>query len=223
MTTLFGEQVNSLDEKKIYENLENGSYRSVSDIELIYAIVGNEETAAKVFLSAGKDITSLFRYSIDELMKIPGVGRKKAIALVSAMELGRRRIMNTPDEKPVIRCSRDIYSMMFPHLADLNHEELWAIFINNAGRVIYKYKVSQGGINETTADIRLILKKAIEKLATGIILSHNHPSGQNRPSADDDRLTKRLADSAKVMEIRMLDHVIVTANKYYSYADEGRI
>lgn len=223
MTTLFGEQINTLNSEKIFYQLENGQYSAVSDVELIYSIVGNEELAGRIYQSAGNDWSNLFKYSIAELMKIPGIGIKRATALVAAMEMGRRKIINSPKTKMIIKSSYDLYKEMAPMLCDLCWEELWMIATNNRGQMITKVQISKGGRMETSADISIILKKAIEKNAIGIALCHNHPSGASRPSQQDENLTQRLSKAAKLLEIKLLDHIIIGENNYYSFADEGRI
>lgn len=223
MTTLFGEQINTLNSEKIFYQLENGQYSSVSDVELIYSIVGNEELAGRIYQTAGKNWANLFKYSAAELMKIPGIGKKRAIALVAAMEIGRRKTINTSEEKKSIRTSYDLYTEMFPILCDLVWEEIWLVTLNSRAQITTKVQISKGGRNQATADITLILKKAIEKNAVGMILCHNHPSGGTRPSIQDDKLTEQLSKAAKLVEIELLDHIIIGDNSYYSYADEGRI
>ncbi|RHJ83538.1 RadC family protein [Parabacteroides sp. AM08-6] len=223
MTTLFGEQINTLNSEKIYNHLSNGEYSSVSDVELVYSIVGDEELAARVYQTAGKDWSSLFKYSVDELMKIPGIGKKRAIQIVAAMEMGRRKIMNRQTNNKFIYQSSDLYEEMSPILCDLPHEELWIVLVNSRKKIIAKAQISKGGRNETSADITLILKKAIEKSASGIFLCHNHPSGNLKPSIQDNALTQRLRSAAKLVDIQLVDHVIITDEGYYSYSDEGNI
>lgn len=223
MTTLFGEQINTLNSEKIFYQLENGQYSFVSDVELIYSIVGDEELAARVYQSAGKDWSNLFKYSIAELMKIPGIGIKRATALVAAMEMGRRKIMNTPQAKQQVKSSYDINQIMAPVLCDLCWEELWLLVVNAKAELVTKIQISKGGRTETSADISIILKKAIEKNAVGIAICHNHPSGGVRPSSSDDNLTEKLAKATQLLEITFLDHIIIGENKYYSYQDEGRL
>ncbi len=223
MTTLFGEQINTLNLDKINSHLTNGEYNSLSDVELIYSIVGSEEIAGRVFHTAGKDINSLFKFSVSELMRVPGMTKKKSTALVAAMEIGRRKSINTPSKRPVVRCSNDGYLLMYPILSDLKHEELWIILLNRSASVIEKIQMSKGGTGETSADIQMILRRALEYGATGIILTHNHPSGSSSPSVSDDRLTHKLYNAAKIMDIALLDHLVVCDGNYYSYADEGRL
>ena len=223
MTTLFGEQINTLNSEKIFYHLENGQYSAVSDVELIYSIVGNEELAGRIYQTAGKDWASLFKYSAAELLKIPGVGKKRAIALVAAMEMGRRKMINTPEKKKSITTSYDLYKELSPLLCDLAWEELWLVTLNGRGQITSKIQISKGGRRETSADITMILKKAIEKNAVGMALCHNHPSGETHPSLQDDKLTKQVSKAAELVGIKLLDHIIIGDNSYYSYADEGQI
>ena len=127
---------------------------------------------------------------------------------------------NTPSRK-TIRSSKDIFEFFHPILADLPHEEFWVVFLNQSNKIIDKYRVSQGGISGTVIDVRLIMKAAIEKLASGIILCHNHPSGNLKPSGSDIKITKKMRDAGEIMEIKVLDHIIVTDESYFSFADEG--
>lgn len=223
MKTLFGEQLETLNIESIYNHLYNGEYSHLSDVELVYSIVGNEEVAARVCQTAGRDWSSLFKFSAAELMKVPGMGKKRATALVAAMEMGRRRNMQGQSGRTIIRSSTECYNIMHPLLADLDHEELWVILVNRANKVINKLQVCKGGRFETSADISLILKKAIENDASGVFLLHNHPSGNNHPSVPDDTLTCTLNKATKLLSMKLLDHLIICDGSYYSYADEGRL
>jgi DNA repair protein RadC len=156
-------------------------------------------------------------------MEYKGIGDAKAITIAAAMELGRRRSISDPVKRGLIKSSNDAFQLFYPDLCDLPHEELWVALINNAGRVIMKEKVSQGGLGETSADLRFILKKAILATCHGIILCHNHPSGNLQPSNQDNLLTNRLDQAAKLLNIKLLDHLIISDNNYYSYADEGKL
>lgn len=223
MKTLFGEQINTLNLDSIYNHVCNGEYSHLSDVELVYSIVGDEEIAARICQTAGNDWSSLFRFSAGELMKVPGVGKKRAVALVAAMEMGRRRSMQGEIKKMQIHSSKDVYKVMHPVLADLEHEELWAIMTNNTNRIISKAQIAKGGRCEVSADVCIILKKAIECNAMGLFVIHNHPSGATRPSHQDDSFTDKLSSAVKYLGIRLLDHVILAGNTYYSYSDEGRL
>lgn len=204
---------------------------ALSDAELIAILIGSgnkDETAVqlaqRILFSVNNNLNALGKRSVKELVSgFKGIGEAKAITICAALELGRRRAQSTPEPRDTIRSSQDAYHLFYALLADLPHEELWIALLSRNNKVIRKTRISQGGTSETTADLRIILKEAITNLATGIILCHNHPSGNLKPSAQDDRLTHRLATSAKLIDTQLLDHIIITDNGYYSYADEGRI
>ena len=152
-----------------------------------------------------------------------GIGVAKGVTILAALELGRRRREAEPAVRLQITCSRDVYDLFFPLLADLPHEEFWVAYLNRSNRVIDKMKLSQGGVSETVADIKILLKGALNLLASGMVLCHNHPSGTLRPSSADDQLTRRIQQAAKLLDIQVVDHLILAENRYYSYADEGRL
>lgn len=204
---------------------------ALSNAEILAILIGSgnkEETAVqlsqRILNSVDNNLNALSKLSINDLIaNFKGIGEARAITICAALELGKRRGTSIPVSKPFIRSSQDAYQLFHPMLCDLPHEELWIALIDRSAKVIGKRKISQGGINETSADLRLILKAAINALATGIILCHNHPSGNIRPSREDDNLTTRLSNAAKLIEIKLLDHIVLTDGNYYSYADEGRI
>ena len=203
---------------------------SLSDAELIAIILrtGNaDETvvqvAQKILKQVDNNLNTLGKLSVKELMKHKGVAEVKAVMIAAAMELGKRRVEAEPAKRDTINSSHDAYRIFYPVLCDLQHEELWVALTNNAARVIDKVKVSQGGIGETPADLRIILKAAINTTCHGMILCHNHPSGNIKPSVHDDLLTSRLNQVAQLMNIKLLDHLIISDKYYYSYADEGKI
>lgn len=209
-------------------------FASLSDAELIAILIrtGNaDETAIhvaqKILSRAGNNLNTLAKLSVKELMKIKGVGTVKAVTIAAAMELGKRRDETEPEKRDVIQSTQDAFRLFYPVLCDLQHEELWVALTNNAAKVIDKKKISQGGIGETSADLRLILNAAVNAVVEtpchGIILCHNHPSGNVKPSAHDDLLTSRLGQVAQMINIQLLDHIIISDKYYYSYADEGRI
>jgi DNA repair protein RadC len=204
---------------------------ALSNAEILAILIGSgnkEETAVqlsqRILNSVDNNLNALSKLSINDLIaNFKGIGEARAITICAALELGKRRGTSIPVSKPFIRSSQDAYQLFHPMLCDLPHEELWIALIDRSAKVIGERKISQGGINETSADLRLILKAAINALATGIILCHNHPSGNIRPSREDDNLTTRLSNAAKLIEIKLLDHIVLTDGNYYSYADEGRI
>ena len=203
---------------------------TLSDAELIAILIstGNQnQTAvqlAQIILSSVENnLNILGKLPINELMNHKGIGEAKAITIAAAMELGRRRSVTDPPKRDSVHSSNDAFSIFYPVLCDLFHEELWIALTNNAGKVIEKIKISQGGVGETSGDLQIILKAAIKTMCHGIILCHNHPSGNLQPSPQDDMLTFRLGKAAQLLDIKILDHIIISDKSYYSYADEGRL
>lgn len=203
---------------------------ALSDAELIGILIGSGTVSlsavdlAKLILKeVNNDLNQLASLSVTDLKKFRGIGEAKAIAIVSALELGRRRKDSDTPKKMIITRSEDVYSLMKPHLLDLPHEEFWVVLLNRANMVVKKVTISSGGISGTVADPRKIFKHAIEHLASGIILVHNHPSGNLKPSEADFQLTKKIKEGGKCLDIPVLDHLIFTNNGYYSFADEGKL
>jgi DNA repair protein RadC len=210
------------------EKLQLKGTSALSDAELIAILLGSGTTtlsavdlAKKVLQGVRYNLHDLARLSVKDLMKFKGIGEAKAITIVAALELGRRRKEIEPEEKPRITNSQDSYELLKPHLLDIPHEEFWIILLNRANRVIRKHQISQGGIAGTVADPKIIFKFALEELASGIIIAHNHPSGNLKPSQADIDLTRKLIDGGKLLEIQVLDHIIAGGQKYFSFADEG--
>lgn len=203
---------------------------SLSDAELMAILIragNNEETAIqlsqRILNSVSNNLNTLGKLSVKELMKYKGIGDAKAVTIAAAMELGRRREVSEPVKRELIRSSNDAFRIFYPFLCDIPHEELWIALTNRAGKVLEKIKISKGGLGETSADLRFIMKEAINSTCHGIILCHNHPSGNIQPSPQDDMLTSRLGKAAQLMSIQLLDHIIISDKHYYSYADEGRL
>ena len=201
---------------------------ALSDAELIAILIGSGtatlsavDVAKKVLNHAGNDLHELARQTVKDLVKVKGIGEAKAITIVAALELGRRRKDIEHIEKPKITSSRDAYELLKSELTDIPHEEFWILLLNRANRVIKKYQVSQGGVAGTVADPKIIYKTALEELASGIILAHNHPSGNLTASQADMDLTRKLKEAGRLLEIQVLDHLIVGGQKYFSFADEG--
>ncbi|MFN4145828.1 MAG: RadC family protein [Runella sp.] len=201
---------------------------ALSDAELIAILIGSgtvELSAvdlAKVILQrANNNLNELAKLTIKDLTKIKGIGEAKAISIAAALELGRRRKESDNIHRPKITSSRDAYLQIQSYLLDLPHEEFWLLLLNRANEVIRPVQVSQGGVSGTVADPKIIFKMAIEHLASAIILVHNHPSGNLRPSEADKDLTRRLTAAGKLLEIPVLDHLIFTDGGYFSFADEG--
>lgn len=202
----------------------------LSNAELLAILIGsgNTEDSAvelmrKVLDDCRNSLSELGKRSVDDLCAYKGIGPAKAITILAASELGKRRKDEGPSERLRVRCSQDIFLYFHPLMCDLPVEECWVMLLNQASRLIDALRISQGGLASTQVDVRCILREALLKRATALVLCHNHPSGNTRPSADDDRLTQALSQAAKVMNIRMLDHLIVSDGGYYSYADEGRL
>ncbi len=204
---------------------------SLSDAELLAILIGSGSTkesavdlSKKILKDCNNNLNELGKKSVADLKKTyHGVGDAKAITIVAALELGKRRKLQEPFERLKIKSSSDVFNLMQPILGDIPHEEFWALLLNRSNTVITKFKISQGGVSGTVIDVRLILKPAIENLASSIILCHNHPSGNILPSDADEHITKKISESAEIMDIKVLDHIIVTDKSYFSFADEGKM
>jgi DNA repair protein RadC len=209
--------------------LANGR-ASLTDAELISILVGTGtirhsalDLAKLILGSASNNLYTLGKFSIDDLKKIKGIGEAKAVVIAAALELGRRRRLEDPASLPRIGSSKDAFELLHGDIADLPHEEFWVLLLNRANRLIRKKKISAGGVSGTVADPKIIYHCALESLASGIIVAHNHPSGNLMASRQDIELTKKLTEAGKMLDIQMLDHLIIAGNKYYSFADEGAI
>ena len=201
---------------------------SLSDAELLAIIMGsgNREDSAvelgrKILNSVANNWHNLSLLSLSDLMKFKGVGEAKAISIAAALEIGHRRAAQEVPEKIQIRESKDIYKVLQPYLSDLQTEEFWAVFLNQNNRIVGKARLSAGGINQSVVDVRILFKTALEHLSTAIAIAHNHPSGNLKPSQEDLRITKQIADAGKILNIQLLDHLIISQNAYFSFADEN--
>lgn len=203
----------------------------LSDAELLAILIGSgnrNETAVelsqRILYSVSNNLNNLGKLTVKDLVKkFNGIGEAKAITIIAALELGKRRKSEEMIVLPQVKSSEDVYNILYPVLSDLRHEETWLLILDRANNVIKKLQVSKGGISGTVVDIRLIMKESIDSLASGIILCHNHPSGNTNPSKDDDVITHKLQEAGKIMDIRLLDHVIIGDRGYYSYRDKGRL
>lgn len=201
---------------------------ALSDAELIAILIGSG-TRDKSAVDVSKDILNSVNYNLNELAKLTiqdlqqfnGIGEAKAITIVSALELGRRRKVSEPQKREKITCSEDAYRIMQPFLLDQAVEQFWIILMNRANAVLKVHNISQGGISGTVADPKTIFKEALDKLASSLILVHNHPSGNLKPSEADIRLTKKLKEAGQTLDLPILDHIIFADQGYYSFADEG--
>ncbi|SKB78049.1 DNA repair protein RadC [Salegentibacter holothuriorum] len=201
---------------------------SLSDAELIAILIGSgsrDESAVqlskRILASTGNQLSELGKLSVKKLCEFKGIGPAKAVSIVAAMELGRRRRTEEALEKKKITSSASVFELMQPIIGELYHEEFWIIYLNNSNKVIEQLQLSKGGITGTLVDVRITLRKALEVGATSIILAHNHPSGTLKPSEADKQLTQKLKTAAQSLDIKVLDHLIVTEKSYFSFADEG--
>ena len=212
------------------EKLLSKGARQLTDAELIAILIGSgnlEETAVelsrRILTANGNNLNELGKQGVDFLQTFNGIGEAKAVTIVAALELGRRRKDADVFNKTSITGSNDAADYFQPLLGDLSHEEFWVMLLDRGNRIIDSFMISQGGVSGTVIDVRLILKRAIEKLASGLILCHNHPSGTLRASAADIEITRKINSAAKVMDMSVLDHIIITQKKYLSFADEGML
>jgi DNA repair protein RadC len=201
---------------------------ALSDAELIGILIGSGTISmsavdlAKVILNdVNNNLNDLAKLSVKDLQKFKGIGEAKAISIMSALELGRRRRESESPKKLKITSSKDVYDIMAPNLLDLSHEEFWVLLLNRANAVIKKVQISAGGVAGTVADPKIIFKTALENLSSSMILVHNHPSGNLSPSQADKEITKKMKEAGKLLEIPVLDHIIFADKNYYSFADEG--
>lgn len=202
----------------------------LSDAELMAILISTGtakmtavELARLVLQHVNNDLNALARLSVKDLMKVKGIGEAKAITIVAALELGRRRKELEPEAKPKITGSKDAFELLRGDLMDLPKEEFWVLLLNRANRVIAKRRISEGGVSGTVADPKIIYKFALEELASGVIVAHNHPSGNLSASQQDIELTRKLKEGGRMLEIQLLDHIIVAGTQYYSFADNGQI
>jgi DNA repair protein RadC len=212
------------------EKLSKNGPRSMSDAELIAILIGSgnlNETAVelsrRILASTDNNLNELGRKSIEYLRQFKGIGEAKAITIVAALELGKRRKESDIKIKSKITGSKDVADFFQPLLGDLNHEEFWILYLDRGNKIIDSFRISEGGISGTVIDVRKILKAAIEKQSSSIILCHNHPSGTLHPSDADLKITRKITDAGKIMDIPVMDHIIIGNDKYYSFADEGML
>jgi len=212
------------------EKLLSKGSRSLTNAELIAILIGSgniEETAVelskRILSSVDNNLNILSRKNIDFLKTFNGIGEAKAVTISAALELGRRRKDANVFDKNKISGSQDVADYFVPIMCDLNHEEFWVMLLNRGNKIIDTFMISQGGISGTVIDVRLILKNAIEKMSSSIILCHNHPSGNIQASDADMQITRKIKSAAEIMDISVLDHIIIGQNKYLSLADEGML
>lgn len=216
------------EDDKPREKLMNKGKASLSDAELIAILIGsgsrNEsavQLSKRILSSVDNNLNALGKLSLQQLMNFKGIGEAKAISIQASMELGRRRRAEEAIELKKITSSKSIFEMMQPIIGELPHEEFWIIYLNNSNKVVSKSQLSKGGITGTLVDVRLVFKNAIEIGAVSIILIHNHPSGALQPSEADKQITRKLKLAGESLDIKILDHLIITETNYFSFADEG--
>lgn len=201
---------------------------ALSDAELLAILIGSgsrNESAVmlckRILASVDNNLNALGKLSVKQLMEFKGIGEAKAITIIAAVELGRRRKSEEALQLDKISSSRSVFELMQPIIGELPHEEFWIIYLNNSNKVLHKAQLSKGSITGTLVDVRLVLKTAIEVGAVGLILSHNHPSGSLKPSTADKDITRKLTQAAESLDIKVFDHLIISENSYFSFADES--
>ncbi len=216
------------EEDRPREKLMEKGRHVLTEAELIAILIGSgskDETAVelskRILSSVGNNLNDLGKLGVGELVKFKGIGEAKAISVMAALELGRRRKETEAVKRDKISISKDVFDIMKPILIDLPHEEFWLLILNRANRVLKKELISRGGVSGTVVDTKIIFKAAVENYASSIIICHNHPSGNLKPSEADMRITKNIKEAGKLMEIPLLDHLIITENGFYSFSDEG--
>lgn len=201
---------------------------ALSEAELIAILIGSGtprisavDLAKSILAASGNDLNQLAKLSLADLKKFNGIGEAKAITIISALELGRRRKEMESEKKPKIQTASQAYNFLKPHLLDLDHEQFWVIYLNRANQLLKAEMISAGGVSGTLVDAKLIFKKALEVLASQIVLAHNHPSGNLRPSEQDVRLTKKMKAAGQTLDIPVLDHIIFTDQGYFSFSEQS--
>jgi DNA repair protein RadC len=217
----------ALDDRPREKLLAKGKI-ALSDAELIAILIGSgnrQESAValskRILKEVNGNINELAKLSVKKLTVFKGIGDAKAISIITALELGKRRQLEAALEKPKIGSSKDVANLMQPILGDLEHEEFWVLFLNNSNKVVAKSQISKGGLTATIVDIRLVFKSALELASVGIIVCHNHPSGKLQPSGADKQLTQKIKEAGTILDIKLLDHLIITEKAYFSFADEN--
>ena len=202
----------------------------LSDTELVAILLGSGskiesavDLSKRVLSSVDNNLNALSKLEVNDFLKFNGIGEAKAVAIITALELGRRRRGEAARELYKISSSKSVYELMQPILGDLHHEEFWVLYLNNSNKILSKMQLSKGGITGTLVDSRLVFQKALELKATSIILSHNHPSGSLTPSNADRQLTQKIKMAGAALDIKVLDHLIITQNNYFSFADNNEL
>ena len=212
------------------EKLRDKGADALSNAELLAILIGSGypgvsavELMQQILSDCNNNLNTLGKMSIRELMTYKGVGEAKAITILAACELGKRRQMEQAEERPELTTATRIYNHMHPVMQDLDVEEFWVLYLNQAHRLIKKVRIAHGGISEVSVDVRIIIREAVLANATIVVATHNHPSGNLRPSSSDDQLTKSLKNACQLMRLHFMDHVIIADGNYYSYHEQGRV
>ncbi len=218
------------EDDKPREKLLNKGRNALSDAELIAILIGSgsrDESAValskRILASVNHQLGDLGRLSVPQLMQFRGIGKAKAVTIAAALELGRRRRGEEAAKVARISGSRDVFELMQPLIGELPHEEFWIVYLNNANKVLHSVLLSKGGITGTLVDVRLVMKQALELGAVALILAHNHPSGTLNPSEADKQITRKLKTAAEALDLKILDHLIITERDYYSFADHNAL
>lgn len=216
------------DDDKPREKMVKKGKSALSDAELIAILIGSGsrdesavELSKRILVSVENNLNALGKLSIKQLMQFKGIGEAKAITIMAALEVGRRRRGEEAKKVTKISSSKDVFELLQPSLGELPHEEFWIVYLNNSNSVIHTIQLSKGSITGTLVDVRLVLKKALELGAIGLVLAHNHPSGTLVPSSADKQITQKLIKASSALDIKVLDHLIITQKAYFSFADEN--
>ncbi|MEC8832005.1 MAG: DNA repair protein RadC [Bacteroidota bacterium] len=219
---------NWADDDRPREKLVQKGSSVLSDAELIAILIGtgsrNEsavELTKRILASVNHNLNELGKLSVNQLMRFKGIGEAKAVTIAAALEMGKRRRLEDNVKITQIKSSHDVFELLYPLLGELQHQEFWVVYLNNSNKVVHKAQLSKGGITGTLVDVRLVLKQALELGAVGIIFAHNHPSGTLQPSKADKQLSQKLKIASEALDIKVLDHLILSQQQYLSFADKG--
>ena len=198
----------------------------LTDAELIAILIGSGtakesavELSKRILNSVNNNINQLAALTLAQLKEFKGIGEARAVSIITALELGKRRHFEQVVQQPIIKSSKDAFFVIQPVIGDLKHEEFWVLYLNNSNKVLAKKQISKGGITATMVDVRLVFKTAVELATVGIIICHNHPSGKLKPSKSDEHLTQKIKEAGQTLDIKLLDHLIITQKDYFSFAD----
>ncbi len=218
------------EEDRPREKLRDKGPQALSDAELLAILIGSGSTKEsavelmkRVLKSCNNNLNTLGKMTIHDLCQFNGIGEAKAITILAACELGKRRQMESPEERPELSTATRVYNHMHPLMQDLDVEEFWVLLLNQNYRLIKKVRISHGGISEVSVDVRIIMREAVLCNATIIVVCHNHPSGSIRPSRQDDDITRTIKHASDVMRLRLMDHIIVADGQYFSYHEAGKL